>query len=185
MNNSIVNFKTAFNGGTRPNRFQVVPNWPAGIRPQASDPTFKMTSSSLPKALVNTIGVPYRGRTIYYPGDRTYSPWLIGILDDGNTENLWRAMQRWKEAMDGHYTHNVQNNNFSYDQLQTTWKIRQLDINGTNEIRSIELYKCWPNIVGQIDLNMGETNFVAFTISLVFDSMKIVRGLRTNSGGSQ
>lgn len=180
--NTITAFKDAFNGGTRANRFRVYGDWPAnmGFTPTTNDTNFKIVSASLPVAQINSISIPYRGRMINFAGDRQYTPWTIGIYDDGNTNNLWRSFQRWKEMMDGHKTHTVitQNNNFSYSQYQKTWTLEQLGINGGNDvIRRIYLYKCWPSVVGEINLNLGESNFVAFNVQLTFDYFKIQTGL--------
>lgn len=182
-NNSIIDFKNAFKGGSRPNRFKVVPTWPTGISPPTDDGTFKIISASLPQAKVNTIGVPYRGRTITFAGDRSYAPWLVGVYDDNNANGLWKAFHQWKEDLDGHRTHEVQRNDFGYDTLQTSWTVHQYDINGTNTVRTIRLFRCWPSVIGEINLNMGENNFVAFNISLTFDYMQITNGLRTTTGG--
>jgi hypothetical protein len=175
MTNSIINFKNSFNGGSRANRFRVYPTWPTGIginvTPQ--DSNFKIISASLPTLTVNSISVPYRGRLINFAGDRQYSPWIVGVYDDNNSQNLWAAFHRWKERLDGHITHKVANNNFSYSTLQTTWRVEQLDVNGTNVLRHIYLYKCWPSVVGEIGLNMGDNNLVSFQVTLTFDHLKI------------
>lgn len=181
MSNSILNFKNGFRGGSRPNRFEVFPSWPSRISVNNRESKFKIVSSSLPGAQINTIGIPYRGRTVTFAGDRSYTPWLVGVYDDNNVNNLWKAFNQWKEAMDGHVTHRVENNDFAYNLYQTNWRVNQLDLNGT-VLRTIQLFKCWPNVVGQIDLSMGETNFVSFNVSLTFDYMKVTKGLR--SGGS-
>jgi hypothetical protein len=55
--------------------------------------------------------------------------------------------------------------------------MEQLSLNGNKVLRRIILYKCWPSVVGEISLNMGESNFVAFNVSLTFDYMKIDVGL--------
>jgi hypothetical protein len=47
-----------------------------------------------------------------------------------------------------------------------------LDLNG-NPIKTITLYKCWPSVVGEINLNMGEVGFVGFSATLTFDYLKI------------
>jgi hypothetical protein len=172
--NSIINFKDGFNGGTRANRFRVYPLWPTSVtnNPEQNDASFKMVSSSLPATQVNTIVVPYRGRQITYAGDRMYATWAVGIYDDNNTRNLWKALHRWSENMDGHYTHEVINNDFSYRTLQTTWRVEQLGLNGET-IKTIYLYKCWPSVIGEINLNMAEVGFVGFSATLTFDYLKI------------
>jgi hypothetical protein len=173
MSNSIIDFKNNFNGGTRAHRFIVYPSWPSGISVPITDAQFKIVSASLPMATVNSISIPYRGRLINFAGDRQYSPWVVGVYDDGNSQNIWTALQRWKEALDGHWTHRVANNDFAYRTLQTTWRIDQLDVNANQVLRRIFLYKCWPSVIGEIGLNMGENDFVSFSATLTFDNIKI------------
>lgn len=177
--NSISFFKEGFNGGTRANRFIVTPQWPSGIGVNTNDATFKIISASLPLVQINSISIPYRGRMLNMAGDRQYSPWTIGVYDDNNAQGLWRAFHIWKERMDGHYTHKVKttNRDFSYRQYQKTWVMEQLDINNNSVLRRIELYKCWPSVIGEINLNMGESNFVAFNVTLTFDNINITGGL--------
>jgi hypothetical protein len=177
-NNSISQFKTGFNGGTRANRFEVVAEWPSGIGTDANVDSFQIIATQLPQVQVNTITIPYRGRPVNYAGDRQYSPWSITVYDDNNTNNLWRAFHKWKEALDGHVTHTVQNNDYSYSNLQTIWKIKQLDLNaGTSPTRQISLYNCWPSVIGEISLNMGSPDFTTFTVQMVFDYIKYDAGL--------
>jgi hypothetical protein len=171
-NNSIINFKKGFNGGTRANRFKVIPQWPSDVSVSNKDSSFKIVSASLPATTINNISVPYRGRQISFPGDRMYSTWTVGVYDDNNTDNLWRGFQKWAELMDGHYTHTVYKNNYSYSELQTTWTIKQLDLNG-DTLKTIILYKCWPSVVGEINLNMAEVGIVGFSTTLTFDYINI------------
>ena len=174
-NNSIVSFKNGFYGGTRANRFLVTPSWPVGVETNDTNSSFKIVSASLPAVQINTISVPYRGRQITFAGDRQYSTWAVGIYDDNNTKNIWKAFHRWSELMDGHLTHQVigpNNKDFSYKTLQTTWTIKQLDANG-NTLKTITLYKCWPSLIGEINLNMGEVGFVGFSATLTFDHINI------------
>ena len=193
--NSLDNFKTVFKGGTRANRFIVDSVFPAGIPlPPGATPLDKgritIASASLPKSDVGVIGVPYRGRMAYYAGDRQYSVWPIKVYDD-NDKILWLMFQRWKEALDGHLTHNVKGNDFAYRTLQKNWFISQTNINGTGSItsstaggvpatsisRQIELVNCWPSEVGGINFDLGSSDFVTFDVTLTFDYIKIKKGL--------
>ena len=57
MSNSISLFKDSFNGGTRGNRFLVYPEWPTGVN-SSPDARFKIVSTSIPVAQINSISVP-------------------------------------------------------------------------------------------------------------------------------
>ena len=72
--NSIDEFKKAFRGGTRSNRFSVTATWPQNLGASNSfemtrKTTFKITSTSMPDATVTTIPVNYRGRKIQFAGE--------------------------------------------------------------------------------------------------------------------
>jgi len=182
-NNSITAFKQGFYGGTRANRFLVTPSWPLDVDTNDTNSSFKIVSASLPAVQINTISIPYRGRQLTVAGDRQYSTWAIGIYDDNNTKNLWKAFHRWSELIDGHVTHYVidkNNKDFSYKTLMTNWQVQQLDANG-NTLKTIILYKCWPSLIGEINLNMGEVGFVGFSATLTFDHIKIIDNYNTNN----
>jgi hypothetical protein len=169
--NSIITFKSNFYGGTRANRFIVNPVWPKGNETNnfpADGLEFRIVSASLPSAQINTISVPYRGRVLNFAGERIYSTWNIGIYDDTNDKHLWKSLHSWAEAMDGHKTHQVVGDDFNYSDLQTNWIIHQYGLNNTI-LRTITLVKCWPSVVGEINLNMSETGYVAFSATLTFD----------------
>lgn len=185
--NSISTFKEGFNGGTRPNRFEVdlssaFPTQTKVFKPNVKE-KFKIYAASLPSAELGTIQVPYRGRLLSFAGDRNYSTWTIGVYDDNNEDNLWRSFQHWKDRLDGHVSHQVGGgvpvNDFSYKTLQTTWTINQLDLNGS-VLRTITLFNCWPEQVTALNLDMTSANYATFTVNLVFDYYKISKGLESD-----
>lgn len=175
-NNSISSFKAAFNGGTRANRFEITSAFPDGIGNSVEEKV-KFYASSLPRADVGTIYVGYRGRTLSFAGDRSYSVWNISIYDDNNTsDNLWQAFHKWKEYLDGHITHQIKVNPDSptryadYSHLKKNWGIKQLGVNGNNDIvRQITLYGCWPSQIGGINLDMSSPNQSTFNVTLTYD----------------
>ena len=168
--NSIQSFKQAFNGGTRQNRFTVpiAGAFPdnIGYTPNITTEQLKIVSASLPQASVGTITVPYRGRNLNFAGDREYQPWSITVYDDNNSDNLWKAFHSWKEALDGHVTHEVVGGDFAYERLKTNWIIRHLDLNGNNVLSHIKLVGCWPEEVGRISLSMNQTEQALLQVSM-------------------
>lgn len=176
--NSIIAFKKAFNGGTRSNRFEVVSTtgWPNGVSVNSQNTKFKLFSTVMPSAELGTIQVGYRGRAYSLAGDRQYSTWPVSIYDDSDSQNLWKAFQRWKELLDGHVDHKVFRNDFAYKSLQKTWVVNQLGLNG-DILRTIKLINCWPSQVGGLLLDMGSTTQSNFSVTLVFDYFQISKGL--------
>jgi hypothetical protein len=182
--NTIATFKQNFNGGTRPNRFEVdlstaFPNNLIKVFQPNENEKFKIYAANLPQADLGTLQVPYRGRILHLAGDRNYTTWTIGVYDDNNNDNLWKSFQHWKDRMDGHETHQVGGavavNEFSFRSLQTTWRISQLDLNG-RIIRKMELYNCWPEQVSALNLDMNSSKFSVFSVNIVFDWYKVVQG---------
>jgi hypothetical protein len=176
MSNSISDFKNAFNGGTRANRFQVSATWPSGVSVDNDDTTFKVFSANLPKSEVGTINVPYRGRLLNFAGDRVYGSWTLGVYDDGNANNLWRAFNKWKDLLDSHDKHLVDSSDFDYSGLQKTWTLNQLNLNGAN-LRVIQLINCWPSQISNLDLDMAKADQSVFSVVMTFDYYNIQTGL--------
>lgn len=172
MSNNISQFKTNFKGGTRSNRFKVSCNWPTAVQGNNDHLEFNVSATSMPVSQVGTVLVPYRGRPVIYAGDRQYSPWSITVYDDGVQGHLWKTFHKWAELIDGHLTHQKNNNDFSYSDLQTSFTLEQYDTNG-NTIRMVHLTNAWPLSVSQIDLNMGSVDQVQFIVQLVFDRINI------------
>jgi hypothetical protein len=178
--NSIKAFKTGFNGGTRSNRFEVVSTsgWPARVGTVDIEKSkLKIHATTMPKSDLGQIGIGYRGRIFSMAGDRSYSVWPIQMYDDSGNNNLWVAFNKWKELIDGHVTHTVDGDNFSYSKLQKTWVLNQLGLNG-DVIRTFKLVNCWPSQIGGILLDMNSVDVVTFPVTLTFDYFEITKGLK-------
>jgi hypothetical protein len=178
--NSISNFKSAFAGGTRANRFRAgMATVPTGVDTPSggwdSEFQFKVTAAEIPAATMGTIPVNYRGRLIMYAGDRQYSPWSITVYDDSSESGLWSMFNSWIDKMDGHVTHMMSisgGDDFTYSPFQCQMDFYQQDVNGS-DIRHITLYNAWPLSVSAIDLDMGKVDPVSFSVQLVFDYIDI------------
>ena len=81
--NNISDFAGKFlKGGIRPSLFAVQGNFPF-FGQDASAPLL-IKAAQLPASTLGTIEVPYRGRKIKVPGDRTFAEWQITVLADGD-----------------------------------------------------------------------------------------------------
>ena len=105
--NNITGFVNAFaGGGVRTNLFKVT-----GVIPgyQTNDAQLQMSflikAAQIPASSLGTIEVPYRGRRIKIPGDRTFQDWSITVLSDTNM-SLRSAFENWSAIFNGH-TENV------------------------------------------------------------------------------
>lgn len=176
-NNKLQSFIDQFGGGLRPNRFIVNGTFPAVVGTVDDQFTFLIRAANLPSSDLSLISVPYRGRDFKIPGNRTYLPWQIVVLDDkgsGTTsiKSLWRRFHEWSNLINSHIsniTSDTDDNskNFVADYMKN-FTVTQLDINGNCE-KTINLIQCWPSEIGQIDLDMSDNeNFTTFTVTLEY-----------------
>lgn len=181
---SITTFINGFNGGTRLNRFEVEGtiasignvNTTQTYDPKASNSTgyFHIRSATLPEAVLGEIMINYRGRTVSYPGDRTYKPWNITVLDDitgGGGKNLHQAFSLWSNTLNSH-----EKNTNGYSgaitpkvNFATNWAVKQFDSDGAKLLKTFNIKNCWPALVGPIQLDMSQDNTLAtFNVTLFF-----------------
>ena len=163
----ILEFQKAIRGGVRPNLFSVSHAWPQGTSlsepvidgvaaSKGSAVTYMCKSAALPATNVGTVELPFRGRVIKVPGDRSYETWTgTFYMDDAFA--LRSAYEKWIEL-----TNAVDKNTASTD-IVDTWvdiQVTQLDkFGGTGaadgkltELRTYNLVSAWPVSVSQISL---------------------------------
>ena len=165
----ILEFQKAIRGGVRPNLFSVTHPWPAAgtdltepnvsgvAASKGSAVTYMCKSAALPATNVGTVELPFRGRVIKVPGDRTYETWTgTFYMDDAFA--LRSAYEKWIELTNG-----VDKNTASAD-IVNTWvdiKITQLDKFGgagvadatkLTELRTYKLVQAFPVSVSQVSL---------------------------------
>lgn len=93
MSLKISEFKAALSGGSRPNLFQVAVTSPAGLTTKTNATTTSSSvplanlsilckATSLPGMTIGVIEVPFRGRRVKVPGDRTFAEWTMTVVAD-------------------------------------------------------------------------------------------------------
>ena len=154
----LLTFQQAIRGGVRPNLFQVEHNWPGTnltepkLEGLTDNPVMYMCkSAALPATNVGTVELPFRGRVVKVPGDRTYETWTATFYND-DAFKLRAAYEKWIALTNG-VDANVAEADIS-DVFQSI-VVSQLDkfAGGANQletIRSYELVGAWPVSVGQI-----------------------------------
>lgn len=194
-NQSITDFITEFKGGTRSNRFRVngsILKYDTN-RLGSSDQkltNFHIRSASLPASIIGAIPVNYRGRTVFYPGDRSYQPWNITVLDDRqasknhtgrqNTKTLFDLFHDWHRRINDHQSNtdaNKTNKPLLPDQhFATDWHIEQLDTNGRQTpLRRFDLKHCWPAAIGPLEFDMSQDNtLMTFSVTLLYSHYEII-----------
>tara|TARA_B100000287_G_scaffold17370_1_gene17436 strand:- start:728 stop:1357 length:630 start_codon:yes stop_codon:yes gene_type:complete len=160
----ILTFQKAIRGGVRPNLFAVshpwnIPNVTAPAVDGADEKsivTYMCKSAALPATNVGTVELPFRGRVVKVPGDRTYETWTATFyMDDAFA--LRAAYEKWIEVTNG-----VDANTATADiaQVFTDISIDQLDKFGgaarpsgkLDVIRTYKLIAAFPVSVSQVSL---------------------------------
>ena len=106
---SINDFKNNLRGGVRPNLFNVRINFPQIIRSTLgstrgsgeatleTESSYLCRSAALPASTQGLIEVPFRGRFLKIPGDRTFEAWTATFYNTENF-NLRTAFELWINA---------------------------------------------------------------------------------------
>ena len=95
---TISQFKDEFKGGVRANLFAVNITHPTILQDRGLQ--FHCKGASIPASTIGNIDVPYRGRQLKVPGDRTYADWTATMFNDENM-TLHGKFEEWM--------HNIQN----------------------------------------------------------------------------
>ena len=92
---NVIDFKSSFNELARSNLFKI------GLSGQGIDARtfeFRAKASTIPGGTIGIIEVPYQGRTIKIPGDRTYEAWTVTVLGDENFD-IHTALYEWQRRI--------------------------------------------------------------------------------------
>ena len=178
---NISNFKDAFNGGTRANRFQVKGGIGLAANNSSNTETaylFHVRSTFIPPVTNITLEMHGYGRKLHIPGDRQYAPWQLTIYDDrpgtSGIPDLWKKFVDWQTQINDHGTNTTASNSSpGYLNYKNNWTLEQLDLNGA-VIKQFSLKGCWPKSVTDIDFNMTRRNFLnTFSVIMLYDSVEI------------
>jgi len=162
-------------GGARPSHFEVIfPNLPNLITPVptavqmgTSQMTFLATAASLPAARTDAIPVYYFGRQVYYPGERTFEPWSVSILNDEDFKlrNFFEAWSNQMNSFVGNEADSSDPRTYKVDDVT----VRQWSKDG-NLIREYRFFGMFPVIVGDIQLSWDQGNRIeTFDVRFVYD----------------
>ena len=148
---NIDDFKAKLSGGgARANQFKIHfarPTIPIGEF-TLDTTSFLVRGASLPGMTLGEIAVPFRGRSIYIAGDRTFDEvWTTTFLND--TDFMIRnAMERWSNGINDLVNATGVTNPSDY---QTDLIVEQLD-RDDKQLKSYIFRNAWPVSVGSIEL---------------------------------
>ena len=143
---TISDFKNNFRGGVRPNLFQCSITAPVFGQMNLQ---FLGKATHIPASTIAKLEIPFRGRNLAIPGDRTFNDWTVTILNDPDWQNR-TAMEEWMNQISNH-SQNTSSLPAANVYGQAT--VQQLGRSG-NTIRTYRLQDIMPTEVAQIELTM-------------------------------
>lgn len=157
MGHSISDFISNFGGGSRQNRFTVSGR-------VLNDATYHVRAATFPASTLGVINVNYRGRTVPYPGERVYAPWVITIYDDSDKANaIFEAFHAWSNGINNHES----NLSSVWPDTDDSLVVSQLAANSENITRSCKLQNAWPQSIGELQYDMSQDNtLLAFNVTI-------------------
>ena len=138
-------------GGARANQYRVTVTPPPGIAIglDVRRTSFLVTASNLPAQTLGEIAIPFRGRSIYIAGDRSFDdPWTTTFMND--TDFMVRnAMELWSNGIN-----DLANNTgvIAPADYQSDLTVEQLDRDDT-VLKSYIFRSAWPTSIGSIELS--------------------------------
>jgi len=165
MSQDITDFIAAVRDAARGNKFEVVITWPTAVGSPSLQDKMVIRAASMPAYTTGVLNLPYMGRQIPIPGDRTYEPWTCTVLNDISMSHRNR-FEKWQDLINGQQS-NLQGTT-SYKELVTTIEIIQYDRND-NILAVKTLNNAWPSNVSAIELAYDQNDQEqTYTVTFVF-----------------
>jgi hypothetical protein len=168
---NINTFRQKLNGGSKANLFRIL------IEPEQTIDGVDLTnlsilckSGAIPAFTLGVIEVPFRGRKIKIPGDRTYADWTATIVND-DTQSVRKSFDNWLNniiSVDGENELRTSTNSY-----RCTIHVQQLRPDGSTA-RVYQLYDAFPTDVSAIDLSYDTTDAVQeFTVTFQYHYLDV------------
>ena len=160
-------------GGARPNQFKVT------FAALGSDFEFLCRSAQIPAMTIGELTIAFRGRQVYVPGDRTYDPWAVTVMN-ARSFRIRSTLEAWQNDLQdiGSATTSAAQGSAAYRLTQ----VSQMDRNDRT-IRTYTLYDAWPTALDAIDLAFDTNDTLEeFGCTFRFNYMTAAGGGAASSG---
>jgi len=163
---SIDSFNTALAGGIRPNQFSIeIPSTPVGV----TLPNFSILckAGAVPGMTIGTIEVPFRGRRVKYPGDRTFAEWTVTVINQRN-QGIRAGFEAWSNFTNALDFTTTSISTKTSENYKASVDIKQLSDDGS-VIRTYQLREAFVVDVGAIDLSYDSVDAIEeFTVTFQY-----------------
>lgn len=178
---NINSFRSQLNSGAKPNLFKIELSAPRDIDdPQGLlGPQGKFSlmcrSAAIPAYSVGVIEVPFRGRRIKIPGDRTFAEWTVTVIND-DKQGLRKVFDNWLKYInnpDGEEAIRGAGQTDDEVSYRSTVDIHHYRSDGTISRKYI-LHDAFPTDVSAIDLSYDTTDAVQeFTVTFQYHFLDV------------
>ena len=145
-------------GGARANQFRITITPPPGIAIglDVRRTSFLVSAAAIPAIDMAFIPVPFRGRNVFYPGDRPDpGDWTVTFYND--TDFMIRnAMENWSNGINDFANNTGLTNPADF---QTDLQVEQLDRDDTI-LNTYILRNCFPTNIAEITLDMSQNDAI-------------------------
>ena len=151
------------NGISRPNLFEVEITGAPGGFPAALFP-FQCKIATIPPSTMGVIEVPYFGRMIKIPGNRTFDNLSLTVINDANMQ-LRAAFEKWMARMNSHQS----NESRTTDTETCGLTLKHFELGG-GETGEWKFVDCFPVSLGEIGLDWGSNDTAEeFSVDFAYD----------------
>lgn len=156
----IQDLKNAVKSGIyRNHKWRVTINFPefAGAADVIKQANVLARTSKTPSSVLGVIDLPFEGRILPLPGDRTFEELPVSFLlvNDFRVRN---TLEIWQEAVNGSDSNTT--TNLDAAELQRDILFELLDIND-KVVKTYNLEDAWPSMVDGIDTDRASTDSTA------------------------
>ena len=152
-------------GGTRANLFDVTMTLPTIAGLTTDIMTYTVKAAQLPGSMVGVVEVPYFGRVVKVPGNKTFENWTVTVINDENFL-VRNAMERWIASMGSHKENKIVSGGLQYGKAE----VMQYGKDSDSEIAKYDFEKIFPVSVAEITLEWGDNDSIEeFAVEFAYD----------------
>lgn len=167
MAESLTNFISGFKNPAKTNMYKLVFRGENGaVVPSGLD--IRAKGAQLPTAEMGIMEIPYKGRKVKIPAERSFSEWTVTVMET-NDMNVRRSFEKWMSVMDAE------------DEIKrNTAALSTIDVillKGDNSTPSITytLYGAFPSSLASVDLSFDEqTAPLEYSVTFQYSYHKVV-----------
>lgn len=148
-------------GGLRPNRYEVILTFPASVDAgQASKKVaFTCKAAAIPASNLGVVDVPYMGRQVKVPGDKTFDDWTVQIILDNDLLGR-KVFERWHDQLLGFESNVAQDFMVNPSNAFATAVVNAMD-RADRIIATYTVEDMFPSQVGEVTLGYDQNDQVA------------------------